>query len=177
MQKVAQILSQNKYVAVCKDRMEWGPRALGNRSIFALANDVNCNEKLNAKLNRSEFMPFAPVVRSEDRDRFFIGLNKAAYASRFMTVCCQVTKEFKKLAPAATHVDNTARPQIVYPQQNPWLYELLTYLNDNHNIPILINTSFNLHEEPIVSTPDEAVRAFRQAELHALVLDDALLIA
>ena len=93
--KIAQILSQNKYVAVCRGKMEWGPRALGNRSILALADDVDCNEKLNTKLNRSEFMPFAPVVRSEDRNRFFIGLQKAEHASRFMTVCCQVTKEFK----------------------------------------------------------------------------------
>jgi carbamoyltransferase len=175
--KVAEVLSQNKYVAVCRGRMEWGPRALGNRSILALATDKDCNDKLNAKLHRSEFMPFAPVVRSEDKDRFFKGLSKAPFASRFMTVCCEVTKEFQKRAPAATHVDNTARPQIIYPGQNPWLYELLTHLNNNYDIPILINTSFNLHEEPIVSSPDEAVRAFKQAQLHALVLDDALLIS
>ena len=174
--KIAELLSQNKYVAICRGRMEWGPRALGNRSIFALATDANCNDKLNVKLHRSEFMPFAPIVRSEDRDRFFIGLSKANYACRFMTVCCDVTKEFKKIAPAATHVDGTARPQIVYQQQDPWLHELLTYLHVHYDISILINTSFNIHEEPIVSTPDQAVRAFQQAQLDALLLEDALLI-
>ena len=134
------------------------------------------NEKLNAKLKRSEFMPFAPLVRSEDQNRFFVGLSKGSHASRFMTVCCDVTREFKNVAPTATHIDRTARPQIVYQSQNPWLHELLTYLHTHYDISVLINTSFNLHEEPIVSTPDQAVRAFQQAQLDALVLEDALLI-
>ena len=85
-----------------------------------------------------------------------------------MTVCCQVTKEFKN-EPQQQPIDNTARPQIVYPQQNPWLYELLTYLNDNHNIPILINTLFNSHEEPITSA---STKQFELSGRTCLVLDD-----
>ena len=90
--------------------MEWGPRALGNRTIFATPNDPDINNRLNDRLQRTEFMPFAPIVREEDASQYFIGLNKASEAARFMTVKPDVTSEFQSKCPAAVHVDGTARP-------------------------------------------------------------------
>ncbi len=168
--RVAEILAGGGVVARFDGRMEWGPRALGNRSVLARPHDPAINDWLNEKLNRSEFMPFAPVVREEDAPRWFPRLGVAADAARFMTCCFDVTDEFQRLAPAAVHVDGTARPQVVTAAQNPSLHALLGQVGARTGAPVLINTSFNLHEEPIVCTPSDAVRAYTQARLDALWL-------
>ncbi len=168
--RVADLLAAGAAVARCAGRMEWGPRALGNRSVLALPSDPSINETLNARLRRSEFMPFAPMVRAEDAVRFFVGTERARRAARFMTVCFDVRPEFAERCPAATHVDRTARPQLVDADRAPELHRLLTAVGERTGTPVLINTSFNLHEEPIVRTPSDALRAFDQAELDALWL-------
>ena len=155
--------------------MEWGPRALGNRSILACPFDPDINDWLNERLKRSEFMPFAPVVRAEDVDRWFKGVEKAADAARFMTVCFDVTPAFQAAAPAAVHVDGTARPQIVDQETNPDLHKVLSLCGERTGTPVLINTSFNMHEEPMVRTPTDAVRAWRASGIEALWLGDYLL--
>ena len=155
--------------------MEWGPRALGNRSILASPFDVSINDWLNEMLQRSEFMPFAPVVRLEDVDRWFEGGQKALASRRFMTVCFDVTPEFKERCPAAVHVDGTARPQVVSAIDNPDLHQLLTEFGDRTGTPVLINTSFNMHEEPMVRTPTDAIRAWRASGIPALWLGRHLL--
>ena len=166
--RVAALLAEGKVVARFSGRMEWGPRALCQRSVLARAHDPSINQWLNDKLQRSEFMPFAPVVRAEDASRYFLGYETAANAARFMTCCFDVTEEFRAHAPAAVHVDGTARPQLVDAETLPGLHAVLTRVGELTGAPVLINTSFNLHEEPIVCTPSDAVRAFQQARLDAL---------
>ena len=173
--QVATLLADGKVVARCAGAMEWGPRALGNRSILASPFDASINDWLNERLNRSEFMPFAPVIRSEDADRWFHGVEYAADSARFMTVCFDVTSEFAKACPAAVHVDNTARPQIVRYQEQPELHATLTAFGEKTGVPALINTSFNMHEEPMVRTATDAIRAWKSAKLDALWLGEHLL--
>lgn len=155
--------------------MEWGPRALGNRSILAAPFDRSINDWLNEMLQRSEFMPFAPVVREEDVDRWFIGAHKAREAARFMTVCFDTTRAFKDQCPAAVHVDGTARPQLVRASEHPDLHRVLTLFGEKTGTPVLINTSFNMHEEPMVRTPTDALRAWRASGIPALWLGPHLL--
>ena len=170
LDRAAACLAQGGVIARCKGRMEWGPRALGNRTIFATPHDPEINNRLNARLQRTEFMPFAPIVRIEDADRYFIGIDKAFDAARFMTVCFNVTPEFQNNCPAAVHVDGTARPQLLRREDNPEVHDLLTKVGELTGTPVLINTSFNMHEEPIVCTADEGVRAWRQAGLEGLLI-------
>ena len=176
-EKVAALLADGKVVARCSGAMEWGPRALGNRSILASPFDPSINDWLNERLKRSEFMPFAPVIRSEDADRWFLGVEKASESARFMTVCFDVTPAFAKACPAAVHVDKTARPQIVRSEEQPELHATLTAFGEITGVPALINTSFNMHEEPMVRTATDGIRAWKAAQLDALWLGDHLLQA
>jgi carbamoyltransferase len=161
-------LAAGQVLARCVGRMEWGPRALGNRSIFACPDDPELNNRLNARLKRTEFMPFAPIVRAEDAERWFLGLDKVQHAVRFMTVSVPTTPDFQRRCPAATHVDGTARPQVVDAADNPEVHALLTEVGARTGTPVLINTSFNIHEEPIVATASDAIRAWKDAALDAL---------
>ena len=167
---VAQRLAEGQVIARCGGRMEWGPRALGNRSILAMANDETINQTLNARLKRTEFMPFAPIVRAEDATRWFSGVARARDSARFMTVCFETTTEFQNKCPAAVHVDQTARPQLVSKDDNAEIHALLTKMDALTGVPVLINTSFNMHEEPIVCSAMDATRAWQQAELDGLWL-------
>ena len=145
--------------AVFVGRMEYGPRALGARSIVANPTDPTINDRLNERLDRSEFMPFAPYVLEEDAARVFeIGpVNR--YAARFMTITCAVRPEWRARIPAVVHIDNTARPQIIRDADNPLFAGILRRFRDRTGIPVLINTSFNVHEQPIVNRPEECRRA------------------
>ena len=167
---VAKRLAAGEVIARCVGRMEWGPRALGNRSIFALPDNPEINQTLNDRLKRTEFMPFAPIVRMEDAERWFVGVEKAPEAARFMTVSFDTTPEFQKRCPAAVHGDGTARPQILDREDSPDVHDLLTRVGELTGTPVLINTSFNMHEEPIVSTPHDAIRAFKASSLDGLWL-------
>lgn len=171
-ERVTDCLIRGGVVARCSGKLEWGPRALGNRSIFALPFDPKINDELNKRLQRTEFMPFAPIVRDCDAEKYFLGLEKISESLHFMTVCVDCTDEFKQKAPAAVHVDGTARPQILKEQDNPEVYELLGRVGAKTGTPILINTSFNIHEEPIVCTADDAVRAFVCSGLEGLWLGE-----
>ena len=172
VEAVAQKLAAGGVIARCSGPMEWGPRALGNRSIFATPADATINQTLNDRLKRTEFMPFAPIVRMEDAEQWFTGVEKAPEAARFMTVSFPTTPEFKQRCPAAVHVDGTARPQILDREDNPRVHDLLTRVGELTGTPVLINTSFNMHEEPIVSTPNDAIRAWKESSLDALWLGD-----
>ena len=174
-ERVAEVLAEGKVVARCAGGMEWGPRALGNRSILAAPFDRSINDWLNEMLQRSEFMPFAPVVREEDVERWFLGSGKASEAARFMTVCFDATRAFREQCPAAVHVDGTARPQLVRASEHPDLHRVLTLFGEKTGTPVLINTSFNMHEEPMVRTPTDAIRAWRTSGIPALWLGSHLL--
>lgn len=165
---VAKLLTAGKVVAHFNGPMEWGPRALGNRSLLVRPDDPRINDWLNARLSRTEFMPFAPIVCAEDAPEFFLGLDKAPEAARFMTVCFDCTDSFKKQAAGVVHVDGTARPQVLHADDNPRLHSILQAFKKQSGLSSLVNTSFNLHEEPIVCTPNDAVRAWREGQLDAL---------
>jgi len=145
--------------AVYTGRMEFGPRALGARSIVGSPSDAGVNDRLNTRLDRSEFMPFAPYVLEEDAARVFEITPVNRYAARFMTITCAVRPEWREKIPAVVHVDGTARPQIVRESDNPLFAGILRRFRDATGLPVLINTSFNVHEEPIVNRPQECARA------------------
>ncbi|MFN7973249.1 MAG: carbamoyltransferase C-terminal domain-containing protein [Acidobacteriota bacterium] len=166
----ARLLAEGKVVARFDGRLEFGPRALGNRSILYRTEDKSVNDWLNVKLRRSEFMPFAPVTLAERAGALYEGLGGAELTSKFMNMTFDCTEAMRRQSPAVVHVDGTARPQILAREDNPSYHEILSEYERLTGVPTLINTSFNMHEEPIVHTPEDAVRAFRAAELDALAI-------
>ena len=154
--------------------MEYGPRALGHRSILYHAKEPAVNQWLNQRLGRTEFMPFAPATLHEHRDACYLNVKGAEHAAEFMTLTFDCTESMKRDCPAAVHVDGTARPQLVSEQGSPGFHRILTEYYKLTGIPSVINTSFNMHEEPIVCTPDDAVRAFLQGNLDYLAIGDFL---
>ncbi|MFN7877941.1 MAG: carbamoyltransferase [Pirellula sp.] len=160
-ERIASLLANNAIVARFAGRMEYGPRALGNRSILYPARDPKVNQWLNEQLGRTEFMPFAPAVLAEEAPNLFHGVrHNSLKTAEFMTITFDCTDRMKQHSPAAVHVDGTARPQLVSESSNPSFYAILKHYQSLTNIPVLINTSFNMHEEPIVCSPQDAVRAF-----------------
>jgi carbamoyltransferase len=167
----ADLLSQGRIVAIYAKGMEYGPRALGARSIMASALDADINRSLNDRLSRSEFMPFAPVVRAEDAEAVFdLGPAKRRAAS-FMTITCGVRPEWRERIPAVVHVDGTARPQVIERKQNSLYYDILSEYKARSGVPVLINTSFNVHEEPIINRPEECVRALAERRIDFVVTE------
>jgi carbamoyltransferase len=157
--RAVELLRQGLVGAVYEGRMEFGPRALGARSILASPADVAVNARLNARLARTEFMPFAPYVLEEDAASIFEVTNANRYACHFMTITTTVRPNWRERVPAIVHVDGTARPQIIDPAVNPLCARILSDFKAATGLPVLINTSFNAHEEPIVNTPDECLKA------------------
>ncbi|MEQ8766874.1 MAG: carbamoyltransferase C-terminal domain-containing protein [Planctomycetota bacterium] len=166
----AKLLAEGNIVARFYGRMEYGPRALGNRSVLYHTADPKVNDWLNKKLDRTEFMPFAPATLSSAMDRCYKNLEGGASTARFMTITCDCTDWMKQHSPAAVHIDGTARPQLVDPETQPSFHKVLTEFERLTGVPSVINTSFNMHEEPIVCSPDDAIRAFLQAELDFLAI-------
>ncbi|HYD32666.1 MAG TPA: carbamoyltransferase C-terminal domain-containing protein, partial [Azospirillaceae bacterium] len=154
-----ELLAAGQAGAIYTGRMEFGPRALGARTILASPAVREINDSLNKRLTRTEFMPFAPVVRAEDADAVFDLPPASRYAARFMTVTCGVKEEWRARIPAVVHVDGTARPQLVRRADNPLYHDILTGFGAATGLPVLVNTSFNVHEEPIVNSPAECLRA------------------
>ena len=173
---VADLLARKKVIAVCRGRMEFGPRALGNRSILYTPTDPSVNDWLNHQLKRTEFMPFAPVTLIEHAAECYVNGSKSAYAAAYMTVCYDCTEKMKDTQPAVVHVDGTARPQYITRSQNPFYYDVVAGFRQRTGLPSVVNTSFNMHEEPIVRTADDALRAFVASNLDGLVLEDKLLL-
>ena len=171
-EEVGKLLSENKVVGLFQGRMEYGPRALGNRSILYPATDKSVNDWLNKQLNRTEFMPFAPVTLAERATDCYKEeeVTKGKEALRFMTLAVHVTPYMKEKMPAAVHIDDTARPQLIDEKTNPLYYNILKEYEKITGLPSLVNTSFNMHEEPIVCRPEEAIEAFEASKLDVLVL-------
>ncbi|MEV0680187.1 carbamoyltransferase C-terminal domain-containing protein [Actinosynnema sp. NPDC050436] len=169
-------LAAGQIVAVVRDRQEFGPRALGRRSILCAADDAGVNDRLNGMLRRTEFMPFAPVLRAERADDVLDlgGLSDVRGCLDAMTVCVAVRDWVRDAAPAVVHVDGTARPQVVTADSDPFLHRLLSEYEERTGIPVLVNTSFNIHDEPLVSDAEDAVAAFLSAGLDVLFLGGAL---
>ena len=168
--QVARLIHNGEVVARFDGRMEYGPRALGNRSILYHAREPEVNQWLNKRLGRTEFMPFAPVTLFEARERCYHNIRGAEHAAEFMTITFDCTDFMRENCPAAVHVDGTARPQLIQREVNPGYYDIVKEYEKLSGIPSLINTSFNMHEEPIVNTPEDAVRAFVKGNLDYLAL-------
>jgi carbamoyltransferase len=167
-EEVSTLLAAGEVVARYDGRIEFGPRALGHRSILTQASDPKVNDWLNEMLGRSEFMPFAPAVIAEDAESCFLGYKGAEFTSKFMNVCFDCTEELKKGSPGVVHVDGTARPQVVSREDDETYYEIIRRYGEKTGLKAIINTSYNMHEEPIVYTPSDAVRAFIQGRLSHL---------
>lgn len=167
----AELIDQGKIVAIYTYGGEYGPRALGARTIMASPKDHGVNDILNQRLSRSEFMPFAPVVLEEDAQTVFDLKPSTIYAARFMTITCGVHDAWRERIPAVVHVDGTARPQTIRRDQNALYYDILAAYKARTGIPVLVNTSFNVHEEPIVNTPDECARALADGRVDFIVTE------
>jgi carbamoyltransferase len=172
--RVAREINNNKIIGIFQGRMEFGPRALGNRSIFVNAKNNKINFSLNKKLGRTEFMPFAPITLEKHATKMYLNYKKGKFTSKFMTVTYKCTNKMKKLSPATVHIDGTARPQVINYKINPKIYNLLKEYYKISKIPSLINTSFNMHEEPIVCSPNDAIRSFLRSNIDFLFIGDFL---
>jgi carbamoyltransferase len=169
-ERVGELLSQNAIVGRFNGRMEYGPRALGNRSVLYPAKEPAVNQWLNHQLGRTEFMPFAPSALASEARHLFEHVDGCEKAAEFMTLTFDCTDRMKRECPAAVHVDGTARPQLVTEQSNKSFHRILTRYNALTGTAALINTSFNMHEEPIVCSPEDAIRAFVIGRLDYLAI-------
>ena len=169
--RAAQWIADGKILGLFQGRMEFGPRALGNRTILAAPVKAGINDSLNQRLSRSEFMPFAPSVLAERCEEIFENFSKGAHAAEFMTVTYTVKESWRPRIPAVVHVDGTARPQAVHRAINPRYYDILAAYETITGLPVVVNTSFNVHEEPIVCRPEEAIQALREKRIDALLIE------
>jgi carbamoyltransferase len=174
MEKTVELLRADKVVGLFTKGMEYGPRALGARSILITPRDASINHTVNLRLNRSEFMPFAPYVRAERADDVFVIPPSSRAAMSYMTITCDVRPEWRDKIPAVVHVDGTARPQIIHRAENPFYYDILHRFEQATGLPCLVNTSFNAHEEPIINRPQEALQALYENRIDYLVADDVI---
>ena len=177
MDRVVDRLQAGKVIGWFEGRFEWGPRALGHRSILADPRRADIKDILNVKIKfREPFRPFAPSVLAEKAEEYFV-LPEAArhYPARFMLYVVDVKKNKRDIVPAITHVDGTGRLQTVHRATAPRYYRLIELFGEATGVPIILNTSFNLRGEPIVNTPREAFSTFSIGQMDGLVLDHYLI--
>ena len=167
----AELLSTGKILGWFQGRMEFGPRALGARSILADPRDPEMNIKVNNAVKfREWWRPFAPSFKKEAAPEYL----ESAYDSPFMILTAQVRPEKRDVIPSVTHVDGSARPQTVEKEINPLYYRLIDEFGKRTGVPVIMNTSFNLRGEAIVHTPTDALRTFFSSGMDALLLGNFL---
>lgn len=170
--RAAAIIADGKILGWFQGRAEWGPRALGNRSIVADPRRADMKEALNRRIkHRETFRPFAPSILAEATGEWFA----KSHPSPFMTLAYAVRPEKRELIPAPTHVDGTGRLQTVTRDANPRYHALISAFRDLTGVPVVLNTSFN-DNEPIVCRPEEAIDCFLRTKMDALVLGDFLVM-
>ncbi|MEE9288758.1 MAG: carbamoyltransferase [Bacteroidota bacterium] len=166
MQECARLIAEQNVVGWFQGRMEWGPRALGSRSILADARNPDNQSRVNLKIKfRESFRPFAPSVLTERATEYF----EIGVPSPYMLLTSQVRPE-KRHIPSVTHVDGSARLQTVNRDDNPLYYELIREFDRQTGCPVIINTSLNVRGEPIVCTPHEAFKCFMRTKMDFLIL-------
>ncbi len=170
--EVAGLLEQGKVVAWFQNRMEFGPRALGSRSLLASPIPADMKDRLNVIKSRENFRPVAPVVLQEEAPNWFQG----ATVSPYMLFVYDVVEDKADKIPGVRHVDGTARIQTINRDQNRAYYDLLKAFHERTGVPVLINTSFNTLGEPIVCSPRDAVECFWTSAIDALVIGPYLLL-
>jgi carbamoyltransferase len=175
--ETAKHIAEGRIVGWFQGRMEYGPRALGHRSILASPVDATINKWLNDRMRRTEFMPFAPSCLYEYADQLFeIRKPSLKRPAEFMTITFRMRDEWAKRAPAVSHVDQTARPQLVRSDVEPLYHRLLSEYLRLTGLPLVINTSFNVHEEPIVCKPKEAIKALQTGMVDVLSIGNFVAI-
>jgi carbamoyltransferase len=175
VEKVAGLLTDGAVVGWFQGKMEWGPRALGNRSILADPRRANMRETLNAKIKRREsFQPFSPSVLAEKFSDWFELGSDAAVGCPFMSQVYPVRPERGGMVPAIVHIDGTTRAQAVHRDANPLYRDLIEAFERSTGIPMILNTSFN-QEEPIVRTPNQALDCFLRSGMDALAIGPYLI--
>jgi carbamoyltransferase len=169
----AMLLAKGRLIGWYQGRGEFGPRALGNRSILADPRDARNRDRINNAVKfREEWRPFAPSVLEEEGPQLF----ESYHATPFMNLTFQVRKERRAEIAAAVHIDGSARVQSVTRKQNKLYYDLIKSFAEITGVPAVLNTSFNLKGEPIVNTPFDAIRTFYTSGLDALIIDRYLLL-
>jgi carbamoyltransferase len=169
---IAELVCQGKTVARFRGRMEFGPRALGNRSILALATDPRLEESLNRRLRRDEFMPFAPSMLEDHAVRLYLARGRR---SPFMTETFDTAEGLEKALPSVVHVDGTCRPQTVLERDGEGFGRLIKKVGEVTAYYVVLNTSFNMHGEPIVCSPEDAINTFSRGCADYLALGNYLL--
>ncbi|MFQ5904530.1 MAG: carbamoyltransferase, partial [Candidatus Binatia bacterium] len=174
--QVLEELEAGKVVGWFQGRFEWGPRALGNRSILADPRRADMKDIVNTKIKfREPFRPFAPSVLEEKTEAFFaLSEPSRHYPARFMLYVVDVKDDKKEVVPAITHVDGTGRLQTVRRTNNPRYYRLIERFGEATGVPVVLNTSFNLKGDPIVNTPEEAFSTFNRSGMDVLVLEHCI---
>ena len=171
LKKVAALINEQQVIGWFQGRMEFGPRALGNRSILADARNPENKDRVNLKIKfRESFRPFAPTVLQDKCSEYF----ELNCPSPYMLLVAQV-REDKRIIPSVTHVDGSARIQTVSPEENPLFYDLIKEFETQTGCPVIINTSFNVRGEPIVCTPQDAFLCFMRTNMDYLVMGNFLL--
>ena len=166
-QQIATFLNKGQIGALFQGKMEWGPRALGNRSIIALANDNTTRVKMNKEIKkRPEFQPFCPSILIDEQERLF----QSSYNNKHMTCAFRMKEEFIIDLPSAVHIDGTARVQFVSKEDNKDYYLLLQEVKRLSGFGVLINTSFNKHGRTIVETPQDAINDFIDTDLNFMMI-------
>jgi len=178
LERIVDLLQEGKVIGWFQGRFEWGPRALGNRSILADPRRPDMKDIVNTKIKfREPYRPFAPSVLVDRTEEFFnLADPWRHYPARFMLYVVDVKEEKRQLIPAITHVDGTARLQTVDKDTAPRYYRLIEQFSEATGVPLILNTSFNLKGEPIVNTPQEAFNTFCRSGMDALVLNDCLVL-
>ena len=171
--RAAKDISIGKLVAVHQSKMEFGPRALGNRSLLLDPRNARIQQTANQRLMRTEFMPFAPMVLEKEFNNFFTTNNGTLSPFYFMTMTCNVRGEKRSLIPAVTHVDGTARPQIINEKTNKLCSNILEEFNKLTNIPVVVNTSLNVHEEPINYGINDTIKCLKRGVIDVIYTESS----
>ncbi|MCZ6527636.1 MAG: carbamoyltransferase [Candidatus Dadabacteria bacterium] len=176
IERVVDSIQNGKVIGWHQGRFEWGPRALGNRSILADPRSTEMKDIVNVKIKfREPFRPFAPSILEEKAGEYFdIDEPERHYPARFMLYVTDVREDKRDILPAITHVDGTGRLQTVRKDLNPKYHKLIETFGDATGVPVLLNTSFNLKGEPVVNTPAEAFSSFSASGMDLLVLGNYL---
>jgi len=177
LDQVVERLMGGKVIGWYQGRFEWGPRALGHRSIIADPRNPDMKDIVNSKIKfREPYRPFAPSVLAESAEKYFeLPHATSHYPARYMLYVVPVKPEAQSTLPAITHVDGTGRLQTVFKDQSPRYYKLIERFGQATGVPVILNTSFNLRGEPIVTTPANAFNTFIKSEMDSLVLDNYLI--
>ncbi len=171
--RIATLLGDNKICAVYRGKAEYGPRALGHRSILANPTNPNARDDINNKFKMREwFQPFCPIMTEEDAEHIL----QRYYSNKHMTCAFRVKPEFSSAIPSVVHVDNTARAQIINKNDEPFIHNIMTHLKNITGYAVLLNTSFNLHGRAMVNTPKDALDDFTDCGLDYLAMGNYLVM-